>query len=71
MSETNPPAGQPVRHIVFDIGKVLIHYDPNIPYSRLIPDEAERAAFFRKPSAPTNGTSNRTAAAAGARRKRC
>jgi len=46
MSETNPPAGQPVRHIVFDIGKVLIHYDPNIPYSRLIPDEAERAAFF-------------------------
>ncbi|MBC7283541.1 HAD family phosphatase [Hoeflea sp.] len=46
MSETNQPAGQPVRHIVFDIGKVLIHYDPNIPYSRLIPDEAERAAFF-------------------------
>ncbi|MAY61595.1 MAG: 2-haloalkanoic acid dehalogenase [Rhizobiales bacterium] len=35
-----------VRHIVFDIGKVLIHYDPNIPYSRLIPDEAERAKFF-------------------------
>lgn len=34
------------QHVVFDIGKVLIHYDPNIPYSRLIPDEAERAAFF-------------------------
>ena len=33
-------------NIVFDIGKVLIHYDPNIPYSRLIPDEAERNAFF-------------------------
>ncbi len=32
-----------IRHIVFDIGKVLIHYDPNIPYSRVIPDEAERA----------------------------
>jgi len=47
MSETNQQAGgQPVRHIVFDIGKVLIHYDPNIPYSRLIPDEAEREAFF-------------------------
>lgn len=42
MSETD----RPVRHIVFDIGKVLIHYDPNIPYSRLIPDEAERNAFF-------------------------
>lgn len=36
----------PVRHIVFDIGKVLIHYDPDIPYSRLIPEEAERAEFF-------------------------
>ncbi|MDP2119457.1 MAG: HAD family phosphatase [Hoeflea sp.] len=46
MSETHPPAAQPVRHIVFDIGKVLIHYDPNIPYSRLIPDATERAAFF-------------------------
>jgi len=46
MSETNQPVGQPVRHIVFDIGKVLIHYDPNIPFSRLIPDEAERNAFF-------------------------
>ena len=42
MSDTQ----QPVRHIVFDIGKVLIHYDPNIPFSRLIPDEAERTAFF-------------------------
>ena len=37
-----------IRHIVFDIGKVLIHYDPNIPFSRLIPDEAERAWFFRE-----------------------
>ena len=46
MSESNKPVGQPVRHIVFDIGKVLIHYDPNIPYSRLIPDQAEREAFF-------------------------
>ena len=46
MSETHQPVGQPVRHIVFDIGKVLIHYDPNIPFSRLIPDETERNAFF-------------------------
>ncbi len=36
----------PIDHIVFDIGKVLIHYDPNIPFSRLIPDEAERKWFF-------------------------
>ena len=42
MSETR----RPVSHIVFDIGKVLIHYDPNIPFSRLIPDEAERNDFF-------------------------
>lgn len=35
-----------IRHIVFDIGRVLIHYDPNIPFSRLIPDEAERRWFF-------------------------
>ncbi|PSJ61420.1 HAD family hydrolase [Pseudaminobacter soli (ex Li et al. 2025)] len=35
-----------IRHIVFDVGKVLIHYDPNLPFSRLIPDEAERKWFF-------------------------
>lgn len=35
-----------IRHIVFDIGRVLIHYDPQIPYSRLIPDEAQRNWFF-------------------------
>ncbi|MBZ9739207.1 MULTISPECIES: HAD family hydrolase [unclassified Mesorhizobium] len=35
-----------IRHIVFDIGKVLIHYDPNIPFSRLIPDAGERQWFF-------------------------
>ncbi len=36
----------PIDHIVFDIGKVLIHYDPNLPYLRLIPDDAQRARFF-------------------------
>lgn len=35
-----------IRHIVFDIGKVLIHYDPNLPFSRIIPDDAEREWFF-------------------------
>lgn len=35
-----------IRHIVFDIGKVLVHYDPDLPFSRLIPDEKERRWFF-------------------------
>ncbi|MER8456938.1 HAD family phosphatase [Mesorhizobium sp. M0915] len=35
-----------IRHIVFDIGKVLIHYDPNLPFSRLIPDPDQRKWFF-------------------------
>jgi 2-haloacid dehalogenase len=35
-----------IRHIVFDIGKVLIHYDPDLPFSRLIPDAGERKWFF-------------------------
>ncbi|MEZ2222201.1 HAD family hydrolase [Rhizobium sp. RCC_161_2] len=35
-----------IRHIVFDIGKVLLHYDPTLPYSRVIPDDAEREWFM-------------------------
>ena len=35
-----------IDHIVFDIGRVLIHYDPNLPFSRIIPDETERKWFF-------------------------
>jgi 2-haloacid dehalogenase len=35
-----------IRHIVFDIGKVLIHYDPDLPYAKLIPDAEERQWFF-------------------------
>lgn len=35
-----------IRHIVFDIGKVLIHYDPEIPFRRLIPDAEKRRRFF-------------------------
>lgn len=35
-----------IRHIVFDIGKVLIHYDPDIPFSRIIPDAERRRWFF-------------------------
>ncbi|MFU0506443.1 HAD family hydrolase [Pseudaminobacter sp. NGMCC 1.201702] len=35
-----------IRHIVFDIGRVLIHYDPDLPFSRLIPDNTERSWFL-------------------------
>ncbi len=35
-----------ISHIVFDIGKVLIHYDPDLPFSRIIPDPARRKWFF-------------------------
>lgn len=35
-----------IEHIVFDIGKVLLHYDPEIPYRRILPDQAERRWFF-------------------------
>jgi len=35
------------RHIVLDVGKVLVHYDPHLGYTDLIPDEAERSAFLR------------------------
>ncbi|MEL6919513.1 MAG: HAD family phosphatase, partial [Pseudomonadota bacterium] len=35
-----------IRHIVFDIGKVLIHYDPELPFTSIIPDDKKRAWFF-------------------------
>ncbi|WP_394890796.1 HAD family hydrolase [Mesorhizobium sp. AaZ16] len=41
-----------IRHIVFDIGKVLIHYDPDLPFSRLIPDPEERRWFFENVCTP-------------------
>jgi len=42
----------PIQHIVFDIGSVLIHYDPNLPFSRIIPDEQERRWFFQNVCTP-------------------
>ena len=36
-----------IRHIVFDVGKVLVHYDPHQAYHALLPDQAEREAFLR------------------------
>lgn len=35
-----------IKHIVFDIGRVLIRYDAELPYKHLIPDEAERRWFL-------------------------
>ncbi|WP_180901198.1 HAD family hydrolase [Martelella soudanensis] len=35
-----------IRHIVYDIGQVLVHYDPLIPFKRIIPDEEKRSWFF-------------------------
>ncbi|MFC5584050.1 HAD family hydrolase [Nitratireductor kimnyeongensis] len=35
-----------IRHVVFDIGRVLIHYDPEIPYRHLIPDDEQRRWFL-------------------------
>jgi 2-haloacid dehalogenase len=35
-----------IRHIVFDLGNVLLAWDPEVPYRRLIPDEAERHWFL-------------------------
>lgn len=35
-----------IRHVVFDIGRVLIHYDAELPFIRLIPDAAERRWFL-------------------------
>ncbi len=41
-----------IRHIVFDIGKVLIHYDPELPFLVLIPDDAKRAWFLGEVCTP-------------------
>ena len=35
-----------IAHIVFDIGRVLLHYDPEIPYRRIISDDDERRWFL-------------------------
>lgn len=36
-----------VRAVVFDVGNVLVEYDPRYLYEKLIPDAAERAVFLR------------------------
>jgi len=41
-----------IHHVVFDIGRVLIHWDPETPYRRLITDAAERARFLAEVCSP-------------------
>jgi HAD superfamily hydrolase (TIGR01509 family) len=36
-----------IRHIVLDVGKVLIHYDPHLAFAELISDPDDRQAFLR------------------------
>jgi len=36
----------PVKHVVFDIGKVLLHYDPELAYLEAIPDATDRRWFL-------------------------
>ncbi len=35
-----------ISHVVFDIGQVLLRWDPELLYRNLIPDPVERAQFF-------------------------
>lgn len=41
-----------IKHVVFDIGRVLITWDPEKPFRRLIPDDAERAHFLTHVCSP-------------------
>ncbi|MEM7637360.1 MAG: HAD family phosphatase [Pseudomonadota bacterium] len=36
-----------IRHVVFDIGNVLLNFNPEFAYLDLIPDQEERRAFLR------------------------
>ncbi len=40
------PEGSEIRHVVFDIGGVLIRYEPELPYRTLIPDAEKRRWFL-------------------------
>lgn len=37
-----------IRHVVFDIGRVFIRWEPDIPYRQLILDPAERERFLNE-----------------------
>ncbi len=42
----------PIDHIVFDIGRVLLHWDAELIYTDLIPDKAERDHFLEHICSP-------------------
>lgn len=58
-----------IRHIVFDIGRVLIQWDPELPYRRLLPDAEERRRFLAE-ICTSAWNPSRTAAGAGRTRRR-
>jgi 2-haloacid dehalogenase len=35
-----------IRHVVFDLGRVLLRWEPELPYFRLIPDAIDREHFL-------------------------
>ena len=41
-----------IEHYVFDIGRVLLHWDAELIYTYLIPDAAERAKFLNTVCSP-------------------
>lgn len=41
-----------IKHVVFDIGQVFLHWDPEVPYRRLIPNEQERQWFLSEVCTP-------------------
>jgi 2-haloacid dehalogenase len=41
-----------IHHLVFDLGNVLIRWDPEGPFRRLIPDNAERQRFLTEVCSP-------------------
>ncbi|MBX2853980.1 MAG: HAD family phosphatase [Rhodobacteraceae bacterium] len=44
----------PPKWVVFDVMRVLVEWDPDRLYRRLIPDQAERAAFFSRTGLPSS-----------------
>ncbi len=41
-----------IGHVVFDVGRVLIHWDPEIPYRDLVADETRRRWFLSEVCSP-------------------
>ncbi|MEM9104745.1 MAG: HAD family phosphatase [Pseudomonadota bacterium] len=41
-----------IEHVVFDVGRVLLHWDPELAFLEIIPDETERRWFFENVCTP-------------------